>query len=407
LRVLVLSTLYPDTARPNFGVFVRERVLQLATHAEVVVVAPVPWVPFNRWIRKLPARNMPRARREDGVLVHRPRFLSPPAIGKSLDPLLYFASLLPFLRALRRGFPFDVIDAEFGYPDGVAAARFGQVFRCPVFITMRGDEARRAKRTLDRLQLAAAYRRARVLAVSESLRQLAARFGLDPARVRLLRNGVDATRFRPSDRAAARDRLGLPAERPILLSVGWLSDNKGQHRVLEALPAILGDVPHLLYVAVGEADRDADRRRIERLVRQHRLEGHVALVGARPHAEVPTWLAAADLLCMATDREGCSNAVLEALACGVPVVTTRVGGNAELVRDGENGFLVPCWDAREFGVAVRRALAAAWDREAIARAARGRSWQAVGAELAAVMREARAEQAASATQRPEGRRSLT
>jgi glycosyltransferase involved in cell wall biosynthesis len=389
--VLVLSSVFPSRTRPTYGVFVRERVRHVAADGDMVVVAPVPWFPLNRWIRGREYVGIPLAERHGGLTVYYPRFLCVPGVWKCLDAALYFLSLLPFLLWLRRKHPFDLIDAHFTYPDGVAAVLLGKVFRRPTVVTVRGShDVRHAGYAMRRPQIRAALRAAAgVIAVSGSLERFAASLGLATGDVRVIPNGVDRSLFFPSDRAAARERLGLPGDRAILLGVGGLVEGKGHHRVVDALPALLVRRPDLLYVILGSGALDGRyRRALDERIAGHGLGDHVRIVPSRPHEEVGLWLAAADLFCLATRSEGWCNAIMEALACGLPVVTTRVGGNAELVRDGLDGLLVPFWDEQVFQGAVLRALATGWDREAIARHAAGNGWDRVADEVLAVFRRA-------------------
>lgn len=378
MRVLVISSVYPAGTRPTFGVFVHERVRHVASHCAVTVVSPVPWIPLNRWIRGREHAAVPLAEVLDGITVYHPRFLSFPRFGKALDALLYFLSVLPLVVRLRRSFCFDLIDAHFAYPDGVAAVLLAKVFGCPVTITLRGDEARVMKFRLRRFQIGFALRRARVVAVSDSLRQLAGDLGISPGAVQVIPNGVDDSCFRPLDRRQARRQLGLPLDRTILLGVGALIERKGHHRVLELLPEIAAQRPDVLYLAVGGAvPGNAHPRLLEKLIVEKGLEHYARIVPPQAHAEIPLWMAAADVFCLATRWEGWCNALMEALACGLPVVTTRVGGNAEFIRDGQDGLLVPYWNPQAFAAAVLKALVTNWDRRAIAARARTRSWRQV------------------------------
>jgi glycosyltransferase involved in cell wall biosynthesis len=187
---------------------------------------------------------------------------------------------------------------------------------------------------------------------------------------------VDSDRFVLADRAAARERLGLPQHRLILLAVGALIEDKGHRRVIEILPELIARRPDIVYVAIGaEPHGGGHRELLETLVRQRQLQRHVMILGARPHEEIARWMAAADLFCLATRSEGWCNAITEALACGVPVVTTAVGGNPEVVAAGEDGVLVPFWDAPAFATAVLQALETPWDRPAISARARARGWE--------------------------------
>jgi len=375
VRVLVLSTVFPSSTRPSFGVFVRERVRWLARRCEVEVVSPFPWFPGQRRSGVRPQPAPPACEEDDGLRVHHPRVPSLPGVGRAGDGLLYAAALLPSVARLH--FPFDVIDAHFGYPDGFAAVLLGRALNRPVVISLRGYELDLARRALRRPQLAFALRRARVVAVSEPLRRLACELGAPTERVRVIGNGVDATRFQPRDRAQARARLGLPLEGTMLLCVGAYVEQKGHEEMLAILPELMARRADLFYVAVGSGGDRLPRLRAR--VRAAGLGARVRLEVGRPHAEIPLWLAAADLFCLASRREGSSNAVREALACGLPVVSTRVGDNAEIVRDGEDGLLAADATGPVFAAAVASALERDWDRAAIARRGAARGWEPVAA----------------------------
>ena len=385
LRVLVLSFTFPSARQPALGVFVRERIRRVAARCEVVVVAPVPWFPFNRLIRGEEWAATSPLERDEGFPVHHPRFFSIPRYLKWLDGVFYAVSLLPFLARLRRSFPFDVIDAHFAYPDGLAATLLGRVFRTPVVITLRGSIVRLVTYRLHRPQLRLALRGAtRVLAVSESLRQTAVSLGIRPEKIRVIPNGVDTGRFSPLDQTEARLALDLPKDRRILLSVGGLNEGKGQHRVVAMLPSLLRRHPDLLYVIVGGGRRsDSLQPVIERLVRDLGLQRHVLLAGERPHAEIPLWMSASDVFCLATRSEGWANVLLEAMACGRPVVTTRVGGNAEIVTDPSLGTLVPAGDDSAFAGALHAALEARWAPEVLVAHAARHSWDTAARDVIA------------------------
>jgi len=388
VRALLLSSVFPNAAQPTHGVFVRERARRVALQCAVEVVAPIPWFPVNRLFRAA-AAGAPPAERDGDLQVHHPRFLSIPAIGKCLDGVFYFASLVSFLRRLRQRFAFDVIDAQFGYPDGVAAVLLGKALGCPVVLTLRGNEVVISRFALRRAQLRYALRSARVIAVSESLRDLAGTLGIPPERVRVVPNGVDGARFHPADRQAARAALGLAPARPMVLTVGAFVPHKGQEEVLDLLPELRKQYPDLLYVAIGNrGGADSRLPALQRRIRRDRLEECVRLEVARPHEEIPAWLAAADVFCLATQREACPNSIIEALACGLPVVATSVGGIPEFVRDGKDGFLVPYFDAPAFGRAIAQALQHDWDREAMARRAAARTWEMAAGDVIEELRSA-------------------
>lgn len=376
MRVLVLSSVFPNAKQPALGVFVRQRLMHVAKGCEAVVVAPRPWFPLDRIVRPQ-WQGIPAVEEQDGLRVHHPRVVSFPGVLKWLDGVLYAASLVRFLSRLRTRFAFDLIDAHFAYPDGVAAVLLGRVFRCPVVVTLRGSIVRLSTYPLHRPQLRFVLRRAeRVLAVSQSLKDVAVGLGTPSEKIRVVVNGVDTTLFYPRDRDAARRSLGLPVERTILLSVGGLNEGKGHHRLVGVLPQLLACRPDLLLVVVGgERPSDSVRPLLNRLIKDGELADHVYLAGERPHAEIPLWLASADVLCLATRSEGWANVLLEAAACARPVVATRVGGNAEVVPDERIGLLVAPGDDRELRAAILRALESTWDTTAMVEHARAHSWE--------------------------------
>ena len=383
MRILTLSTVFPNSNDPQFGIFVKERIKRAAEHCEVVVVAPVPWFPLNRLFRGAKCSAVPWYEIQDDIPVYHPKILSVPGVFKSFDGLFYFLSVLPLLRRLRREFSFDLIDAHFVYPDGLAACLLAKLFRCPITITLRGTIGKLSKYFLRRKQIQWALTTAtRVFSVSRSLQQIAVELGCDPQKTRVIPNGIDGDVFRPLDQAEARNRLGLPLDRSVLLSVGALCERKGHHRILQILPRLLAADPRLFYVIVGGPGAEGDTGPLmRRLSVELGVEHHVRIVGARPHEEVADWLAAADVFCLATSNEGMANVLVEALACGVPVVTTHVGGNAELIEHGQNGLLVPLGDAEVLRDAMLKAVQKKWDRVGIARTMVGRSWEASAAQI--------------------------
>jgi glycosyltransferase involved in cell wall biosynthesis len=226
--------------------------------------------------------------------------------------------------------------------------------------------------------------------VSQSLANLAARLGARAERVRVIPNGIDGELFHPGSKREARQALGLPEGGLLLVPVGALTERKSHHRVIQVLPSLLTMYADLLLVVVGGASAEGGTgRALRSLTRELDLSHHVRLVDTRPHGLIPTWLRAANIFCLATENEGRPNAVIEALACGLPVVTSDVGGNAEIVTPEQDGLLVPFGDPSALLEALRHAMEMPWDHDAISR--RARTWQQtavqVAAEFDAVLRE--------------------
>ncbi len=385
IRLLTFSTLFPNAARANHGVFVENRLRQLVASgaATSTVVAPVPWFPstaprFGDWARHARA---PQAEQRNGLTVLHPRYPVLPRVGMSLAPWLLFRALLPMLRTMHARDSFDVIDAHYLYPDGVAAVWLGRRLGLPVVVTARGTDVTLIPRySMPRRLIRGAIRDAAALiAVSAALKAGLVELGAPPGKVTVLRNGVDTALFCPSaDRDAARRALGLDG--PTLISVGLLIERKGHHLTIEAMRQ-LGEFKLLI---VGEGPEQA---RLEGLIERHRLGDRVRLLGPRPHAELPALYSAADAMVLASSREGWANVLLESMACGTPVVASNIPGNPEVVREAAAGVIVEANTPDGIAAAARRLFADLPERAATRAYAEQFSWEETTAGQVAVFHQ--------------------
>jgi len=378
LDLIVFSSLFPSVARPAAGLFIRERMFRVAQHRSLAVVSPQAWFPGQALIRRLrPGYRPPASAQEiqQGIRVYHPRFLSLPGLLRRLDGASMALCSFFLVRRLRREGA-RLIDAHFGYPDGDAATRLGRWLGLPVTLTLRGTEVPHSRNPVLRRRLVRALgAAARVFSVSDSLRQLALELGVDASKTEVVGNGVDTHVFHPVDRAAARIRYGLPEQARVLISVGGLVERKGMHRVIDCLPPLMAQHPDLHYLIVGGGGGEGDQRpELEAQVARLGLAGRVHFLGTLPPDALKWPLSAADVFVLATRNEGWANVFLEAMACGLPVVTTDVGGNAEVVCRDELGSIVPFGDAAALQQALDAALDRDWDRAAIIDYALANQW---------------------------------
>src|SRR5512139_2495053 len=349
IDLVVFSSLFPSPARPGAGLFIRERMFRVAQHRPLAVVSPQPWFPGQSLIRRLNPGYRPQApalEMQQGIRVYHPRFLAVPGLLRQFDGWsMALASLGLMHRLKRQGV--QLIDAHFAYPDGEAATRLGRWLDLPVTITLRGTEVPHSKNPALRPRLARALKAAsRVFSVSASLRRLAIELGVAMEKTEVIGNGVDTARFYPVDRTVARRKYGLPIDARVLVSVGALVERKGMHRVIDCLPMLIKRHPNLHYAIVGGASPEGDdRAELTAQVARLGLAERVHFLGTLPSDQLKWALSASDIFVLATSNEGWANVFLEAMACGLPVVSTDVGGNAEVVCNSSLGRIVPFGDS--------------------------------------------------------------
>jgi glycosyltransferase involved in cell wall biosynthesis len=314
--------------------------------------------------------------RQSGIDVLRPRYFSVPGVLKRFDGVFMALGARRTVRRLKRQGQVNVIDAHFGYPDGYAASLVARWEKLPFTVTLRGTEPRHSRDPALRKRLVSGLMQAsRVFAVSASLKAVAVELGVPEAVIRVVGNGVDSGRFQPMARDEARRPLGLPAAARILITVGGLVERKGFHRVIACLPELSLQFPDLHYIAVGSAGPEGDySAKLRAQVAELGLGKRVHFLGALAPEDVHRAMAAADVMVLATRNEGWANVLLEACACGVPVVATDVGGNAEVICRDDLGTIVPFGDHEALLAAIRDALQRDWNPSSIRRYAEENDW---------------------------------
>ena len=376
IRTLLFSSLYPSTVRPIHGIFVETRLRELLKtgQAQAKVVAPVPWFPSKspRFGEYAQFAATPRFEHRNGLDVHHPRYLLLPKVGMNLAPYTMALGALPTVRRLQReGFDFDLIDAHYYYPDGVAAGLLAKWLGKPFFVTARGTDLNLIpeypfpRKLILKTASAASGSIGVCKALIDSLEQL----GADPVKLHTLRNGVDLERFTPEPRELARQRLGLQTQGPYLLSVGHLIERKGHHIAIEALVALPG-------VTLLIAGSGPEERALKSLASRLGVSDRVHWAGVVPQAELRWWYSAADVLTLCSSREGWANVLLEAMACGTPVIATDIWGTSEVVSTEAAGRLMERRDARALADAWQDLMSSMPARPTTRQYAEGFSWDA-------------------------------
>tara|TARA_R110002072_G_scaffold116942_3_gene247621 strand:+ start:9125 stop:10312 length:1188 start_codon:yes stop_codon:yes gene_type:complete len=383
-RVLSLSTLYPNNSQPRFGTFVARSLeaLQRETGWDVTVINPigVPPLALGQYRAKAAAAVDGV---EHGVPVHRPSFRLLPGVGGRFNPAAIARAAIPLARRLHLETPFDLVDAQFFYPDGPAALRVARALGLPLSIKARGADIHYwgGKSYARAAMIEAGAAAAGLLAVCEALAADMAALGLPREKIAVHYTGLDRDRFRPLDHTQLRPRIAeqlklpLGFAEPLLASVGALIPRKGQELVIRALPGLPG--ARLLLVGKGE-----DEAMLRALASELGVAERVHFLGLLDHDMLPLVLSACDAMVLPSASEGLANAWVEALACGTPLVITDVGGARELLSDPVAGVLV-ARDTQAVREGIERVLAEPRDRQAVAATVERFGWTQNARALAA------------------------
>jgi teichuronic acid biosynthesis glycosyltransferase TuaC len=380
-RVLVFSSLFPCPSSPQSGIFIKERMFRVARQCPLVVVAPRSWSPFDGLIRLFRPTFRPLAPRYEhieGIDIHRPTFFSLPGLLKRLDGWSMAQGSRKVMQQLQRHFEPTLVDAHFVYPDGYAASVLAKEQGLPLTITLRGSKDEWLIGTSMEPALRVALDRAqRIFSVSDALkRDVGLKLGQAPEKLQTVRNGVDLGRFHAEDRLTARARFGLRPDDQVIVSAGWLIERKGFHRIIPLLEQLAQRHARVKLMIVGSGTSQEDMGpALHELAQRSGVADRVLFCGALAPDEMRWGYSAGDVFALATSHEGWANVFLEAMACGLPVITTQVGGNQQVVSHPGVGCTVPYWDAAAFTEALDRALGHTWDRQAITEHAQRHSWE--------------------------------
>jgi teichuronic acid biosynthesis glycosyltransferase TuaC len=382
MRILTFTSLFPNARAPAFGIFIYQRVSHFADRpgASVQVIAPVPyfpaWLPVSKW--RLHSQ-VPKHEIIGNLNVYHPRYPLLPKVAMPLHGLLMFLGTYPRARTLHRQFRFDCIDAHYVYPDGLAAVLLGRMLHLPVILSARGTDINSFPVfKMIRPQIRWALKQATgVIGVSTPLKHAMVELGAHADCARTIGNGIDLTRFQPFDRSQARRYLGLPLDAQIVVSVGTLVPAKGHSLLIRAIARLAAERPNLHAYIVGEGPCRND---LERDAKTLGVENRIHLVGVHPNEELKYWYSAADVSCLASSREGWANVLLESIACGTPVVATRVGGAPEVITSAGLGLLVQP-NAEAITAGLDAALKKSWDRNNLVYYAASRTWDVVAKEM--------------------------
>jgi glycosyltransferase involved in cell wall biosynthesis len=389
MQVLTFTSLFPNAADPNFGIFIFQRTSHLAQRAgnSVEVVAPLPYAPeFLKGTAWGHLTAIPATEVIGNLRVHHPRYPLLPKVSMPLHGLLMYAGCKAYVRNLHQQHCFDCIDAHYVFPDGMAAVLLGRSLGIPVTVTARGSDIHTFREFgTVRPQIKWVLRHAAaVVAVSDSLASMM--HELEPSLQDLptIGNGVDSGRFYPEDRQAARAALGLNPQDTVVVSVAALKHVKGPDLLVRAASLLKQCLAHCKVLFVGAGP---ELGKLQQLTKQLGCADVCQFVGPVPNEQLRTFFSAADVSCLASRGEGWPNVILESLACGTPVLATRVGAAPHLLANDQIGIIVD-GTPEAICAGLSRALQQGWNRQAISAFAHVHTWENVAASVEAVLKQA-------------------
>jgi len=377
-KVLVITNIFPNNVEPHSGAFNLYQFSALAEVIDLKVVAPVPWLLGTKIYATFKGfGRVGRVKFEEnlsGLKVFHPKFYNIWAM-QFLSGIIFFLSVFNTIRRISASFKFNLIIATWAYPDAFASLFIAKIFRVPFIVKVHGSDILCVKNPLIVQMIKYMLKRAdRIICVSQDLKSKIGTMGItDMSKVYVLYNGTDLNEFKPIEKEEVRTKVNLPCKKQIITYIGTLKTSKGVYILLDAFLNLVHSVKnknfHLIFLGEGP-----EKEKLRNKVKSYNLESAIDFLGVKPHKEVPLFINASDVIILPSFSEGVPNAILESLACGVPVVATRVGGIPEIVNSDEVGILVPPADAMLLTSALTSFFEKGWNRMKIRNHAKKFSW---------------------------------
>jgi teichuronic acid biosynthesis glycosyltransferase TuaC len=392
MRILTITNLFPNHIQQNRRVFIRYRLEAFVklSGAHLDVIAPLPY--FPQFPIRTPWSDFGRIRASETqgpFQVYHPRYIVIPKTAMRTQGQSLYWSLSALVRRLHREHRYDVVDAHWVYPDGYAAVKIANILRIPSVVSARGFDVTiySKMRAIRKLIQWTFEHSSHVIAVSNSLKSEILNCGVASDHVTVVGNGVDTDVFSPMSKQEARDRLGIraPVGGKIVLSVGSLDANKGHQILIQAIAVLKGSFPELRMYIIGSGPLEKE---LKSLIESLGLSDRVKLCGQIPNHALREWYSASDVFCLASEREGWPNVLLESIACGTPVIGTNVDGIPEIISSQDIGVVVQERTPEGFSNAISVALDRNWCVETLSRFAHQHRWEKVAASLQDVFQKA-------------------
>ncbi|NQT22674.1 MAG: glycosyltransferase [Candidatus Omnitrophica bacterium] len=372
MKVLFLSNLYPNSKEPARATFNRQKIAHLKDYCEITVVAPVQSHPFKSYIEKR-IKHIPPKEVIDGLDVYHPRVLYIPKLFRLSYGILYYFGVRKLISRLHKINKFDVVFSSWLYPDGYAAMALAGKLKIPFIVEALGSDINIYLKTFIRkLMITQTLKKADyILTASEHLKNKICSLGIPGNKISTIHIGVDRNLFFPVKQELARNNLGIKADEKLILFIGSLVRLKGLQYLVKALKQHEKHKWKLFIVGEGSLYGT-----LKRMIDNFSMNDRVVFVGPCLHENIPLWINASDLLCLPSLCEGIPNVILEAFACGIPVVASRVGGVSEIVVNERLGELIEPKNIKALERGIEKVFDKEWERTYISEYTGKFSWNA-------------------------------
>lgn len=355
MRILSITSLFPNKKQPNKGIFVLNRLQALSKYADIEIIVPIPWFPFIKTNRP---RNIPFKEKINTLTIYHPKFFSIPKFFKFLDGYFFYLSLKKFKRKIKNA---DIIDAHFAWPDGYGSLLISEKYQKRFSITLRGKDINYwLKKSLTKDKIKKILRKSDlIISVSENLKKAKIK------NIKVVPNGIDTIRFKPFNKKEARRKLNLSKNQKIFLTIGNDFKRKGYFKLIKAFDNL--DIKGKLLLVIGY-DK-SEFKSLKKKISSLKSRDKIRLLGEISNKELPLYYSLADIYCLVSHSEGWPNSVMEALACGKPCVVTKEAAGEFITRD--LGIIT---DYNSLTDNLKKALDKKWNTSKILKFAKNNSW---------------------------------
>ena len=384
-NLLIISAKYPHKTDTMSSIFVYSQIEELKKYfSRVAVISITPYIPnfLTRWMQPLRKNDaLAQDYKYDNVEVYFTKNIVPP-IG-SLKKRMGTQGYRSAKKILKKiDFHPDIIHAHFTWPSGYIAMRLKNDIKIPYVITGHGydiydlpfrDDFYK-KKIKDILKNSD-----KIITVSKKLKKIlidTLKASMD--NIIVIPNGFDPNLFYPIDMAKCRNKLDLPINKKIILSVGSLVREKGYKYLIKAAEQLKNKEYDVLFVIVGNGP---EREMLYNFIKNRKLSDSFILAGAKPHDEIPFWMNACDLFVMSSLIEGVPTVLFEALGCGKPFVGTNVGGIPEIITNNKLGILIPPKNPNALADEINKGIEKDWDNKYIKKYSEKYTWKNISIQI--------------------------